>query len=138
MKSYVNSMIATQPVCSGHSGNNEYTKVLRLGPADTDVPAIVFSRCCINTDYVVIDKIAEANVEWDNERNSTNITTYGSSSWTLFEGKNFEGKYECFASSGVIRYSTLNSLDMMSVGSVIRSCTFSKEYLNQLRDEVLK
>lgn len=105
-----------------------------MGPADTATPAIVLSAGYIIHNYTIVEKIAVVLTAVDR----ASITTYGHSSWTLFEGTNFEGRYVCFGSSNIISWTRPATLNLTRVGSVIRGCDFSSEYINQLRNATLQ
>lgn len=105
--------------------------LLRLGPDDTSTSSIVFWSGA-GTNYTIITKIAEANINVVMTFNSV-VITYGSTSWTLFEDLDFEGNFVCMDTPDVIRYTWPVDLNLTTVRSVIKGCNFSREYINQVR-----
>lgn len=110
------------------------SSVRRLGPADTSIPAIVFYSGSGVTNYTIIsDKIAEANINVVMSLTSSKIITYGSSSWTLFEGVNFVGKSACIDTPNVIRDAYPVNFNLTTVSSVVKGCNLPIDYIKQLR-----
>lgn len=124
--------------CSHFSSNDNHlavTAVRRLGPEDTTKPAIVFYSGSGVTDYVINERLADANISIPLNTFSHAIITYGSSDWTLFERENFEGRAVCLETPGVVRLSKLYEphLNILTVRSLIKGCNFSREYIEELR-----
>lgn len=63
------------------------------------------------------------------------ITTYGESTWTLFEDNNLE---DSCASANMIDCARPASLNLTRVGSVIRGCNISSKYINYLSNVILQ
>lgn len=92
------------------------------------------------TDYLINEKLANANVTIPMSLAAASIITYGGSSWTLFEDKNFDGKTVCLetGTTHVTRLSRMYDphVNLVKVGSLIKGCDVSHELLVELRRSV--
>ncbi|XP_037038818.1 uncharacterized protein LOC119076256 [Bradysia coprophila] len=127
--------------CTRFSSSDRYTSVYgvrRLGPEDTTNKAIVFYSGTGVTDYLINEKLAEANITVPMNLAASVIITYGSSSWTLFEDNNFNGKMVCLETPDVTRLSKMydSHVNLTSVGSLIKGCDLPYELLVELRRSV--
>ncbi|KAG4080686.1 hypothetical protein HA402_013216 [Bradysia odoriphaga] len=127
--------------CSRFSSSENYTSVYavrRLGPEDTTNEAIVFYSGTDVTDYLINQKLADANITVPMNLAASVIITYGSSSWTLFEDNNFNGKMVCLETPDETRLSKMydSHVNLTSVGSLIKGCDFPHEFLLELRKGV--
>ncbi len=128
---------------SGFSSDENYsavTAVRKLGPSDTTQTAIVFYSGTGVTDYQINEKLANGNITVSFSLASHVIITYGSSNWTLFEGKEFIGKTACLETPEVVRLSHLyeSHLNLTKVGSIIKGCDLKRGYIEEVRRNWLK
>lgn len=128
--------------CSQLSAHGEHYvtvhSVRRLGPVDTTDKAIVFYSGTGVTDYLINEKMADANVTIPMDLAAAVIITYGSSSWSLFEEANFNGKMVCLETPDLTRLSKMydSHVNLTKVGSLIKGCDHPNELLIKLRKSV--